>query len=347
MKDFIQLLSKIAPEIIDITEKRYSILRTLEFNQPIGRRSLAVLLNKSERWVRSELDVLKDQGLIDIQTSGMTVTEDGKDIINRFRGFISELRGLNDIEQDLKEALGVKEVFIVPGDTEKDREVLKDIAKTAFDYIEQQVRDNYVIAVSGGYSVLSVAEHAEKLKVKNLTVVPARGGIKADLERQANIVAAKLANNLGGSYHLLHLPDNISEDMLSSMISDPDISKVIDYIRNSNMFIFGLSSLESISKKRNFTEEEMEELKALNVRAEAFGCYFDEHGNIVHKTGSIGIRPEDMKNIDIAMCVGGGAAKAEPIILVNKGRSNSVIVTDEAAAHNILRILKGGQNNGN
>ncbi len=194
---------------------------------------------------------------------------------------------------------------------------------------------------------MAVAENSGKLKAKDITVVPARGGIKADLERQANIVAARLANNIGGSYHLLHLPDNINEDMLNSMITDPDISKVIDYIRHANIFLFGLSSLESISKKRNFTYEDMEELKRLKVKAEAFGCYFDEAGNIVHKTGSIGIRPEDLKNIGLVMSIGGGATKAEPIILVNKGRSNSVIVTDEAAALEILRIIKGGNYNGN
>jgi central glycolytic genes regulator len=347
MKNLIQLQKRIAPEIIDITEKRYSILRALEFNQPIGRRALSAMLDKSERWVRSELDVLKEQGLIDIQTSGMTVTEDGKNIISQFRSFIAELRGITSLEQEIKDALQVRDVLIVPGDTELDRETLKDIAKVAFEYIEQQIKDSNVIAVSGGYSVLAVAENSSKLKAKDITVVPARGGIRADLERQANIVAAKLANNIGGSYHLLHLPDNISEDMLNNMISDPDISSVIEYIRRANIFLFGLSSLESISKKRNFTVEEMEMLKSLKVKAEAFGCYFDENGKIVHKTGSIGIRPEDLKNIEIAMCIGGGASKAEPIILVNKGRSNSVIVTDEAAAHQILNILKGGNYNGN
>jgi central glycolytic genes regulator len=288
------------------------------------------------------LDVLKEQGLIDIQTAGMTVTEDGKNIISQFRSFIAELRGITSLEQEIKDALQVRDVLIVPGDTELDRETLKDIAKVAFEYIEQQIKDSNVIAVSGGYSVLAVAENSSKLKAKDITVVPARGGIRADLERQANIVAAKLANNIGGSYHLLHLPDNISEDMLNNMISDPDISSVIEYIRRANIFLFGLSSLESISKKRNLTVEEMEMLKSLKVKAEAFGCYFDENGKIVHKTGSIGIRPEDLKNIEIAMCIGGGASKAEPIILVNKGRSNSVIVTDEAAAHQILNILKGG-----
>ncbi|HYE10751.1 MAG TPA: sugar-binding domain-containing protein, partial [Patescibacteria group bacterium] len=164
MKDLIQLQKKIAPEIIDITEKRYSILRTLEFNQPIGRRALAVMLNKSERWVRSELDVLKEQGLIDIQTSGMSVTEEGKNIINQFRSFIAELRGITSLAQEIKEALQVKEVLIVPGNTEEDWETLKDIAKIAFEYIEQHIQDHNIIAVSGGYSVLAVADNSVKLK---------------------------------------------------------------------------------------------------------------------------------------------------------------------------------------
>jgi DNA-binding transcriptional regulator LsrR (DeoR family) len=42
------------------------------------------------------------------------------------------------------------------------------------------------------------------------------------------------------------------------------------------------------------------------------------------------------------MAVGGGINKAEPIILVNKGRKNRVVVTDEAAAREIYKILKGG-----
>ncbi|MDF2522098.1 MAG: sugar-binding transcriptional regulator, partial [Clostridia bacterium] len=307
---------------------------------PIGRRALAAILDKSERWVRSELDILKAQGLIDIQAAGMTVTDEGKVLTNKFRGFIAELRGITSLADEIKEGLGVMDVIIVPGDTEADWETLKDIAKSAFEYLEKRIRDEYIIAVSGGYSVLAVADNSHKLNAKNLTVVPARGGIKADLERQANIVAAKMANNIGCSYHLLHLPDNISENMLNNMMPDPDIGRVIQYIRKANIFIFGLSSLESISKKRKFSAEEMEQLQGLGVKAEAFGCYFDGKGKIVHRTGSIGISPEDLKNIEVAMCVGGGVSKAEPIILVNKGRSNHVIVTDETAAHEIIRILK-------
>lgn len=342
MSEFLNLQKRLVPEIIDITEKRYSILRAIEYNQPVGRRALAVILGQSERWVRSELDILKNQNLIHIQALGMMVTDEGYEIIYKLRDYISELKGLKDLGSKVKEMLGIKEFIVVPGDAENDRQVIVEIAKLTFEYIRKVIKDNDVISVSGGYSVLSVAENSYKVDAQNVTVVPARGGIKADLERQANIVAAKLAKNIGGNYYLLHLPDNISEDMLNRMSDDPDIAKVLNFITKTDILIYGLSSFESICRKRNFTEEEVEQLKALEVRAEAVGCYFDVNGKVVFKSGSVGIKPDHLDSIKTVMAVGGGVRKAEPIILVNKGRKNRVVVTDEAAAREIYKILKGG-----
>ncbi len=342
MREFLNLQKKLVPEITEIIQKRHSILRAIEHNQPIGRRALAGLLGQSERWVRSELDILKDQNLICIQASGMAVTNEGREIIDKLGDYISELKGLKDIEGAIKEMLGVKECLVIPGDMDNDPQVLVEMAKAAFEYIRKAIGDNDIIAVSGGYSTLAVAENSYRIGAGNVTVVPAGGGIKADLERQANIVAAKMANNIGGNYYLLHLPDNISEDMLRRMSDDPDIARVLDYIARTNILIYGLSSFESLSMKRNYTEEEIERLKTLNVRAEAFGCFFDISGKIVHKSGSVGIKPEHLDNIKTMIAVGGGARKVEATILVNKGGKNRVVVTDEAAAREIYSVLKGG-----
>ncbi|KUO69888.1 MAG: hypothetical protein APF77_18590 [Clostridia bacterium BRH_c25] len=342
MKELINLQKRLVPELIGITEKRYSILRTIEFNQPVGRRALAVILGQSERWVRSELDILKNQNLIDIQALGMMVTDEGKDIIYKLRDYISELKGLKDLEETVKAMLGIKELIVVPGDSENDPLVIVEIAKVAFEYLKGIVEDNDIITVSGGYTALTVAENSDRVRAQNVTVVPARGGIKADLERQANIVAAKLAKNIGGNYYLLHLPDNISGDMLNRMSDDPDIAKILNFIAETDILIYGFSSFESICRKRNFTEEEVEKLKALKVRAEAVGCYFDINGKIVYKSGSVGIKPDYLDSIKTMIAVGGGAQKAEPIVLVNRGRKNRVVVTDEAAAREIYKILKGG-----
>lgn len=48
----------------------------------------------------------------------MTVTESGEEIVDKLNGFIHELKGLNDLEDKIKEALSNKKVIIVPGDVE-------------------------------------------------------------------------------------------------------------------------------------------------------------------------------------------------------------------------------------
>ncbi|MCQ4699299.1 transcriptional regulator, partial [Paeniclostridium sordellii] len=58
-------------------ERRYSILRQISLSEPIGRRTLSNMLDISGRIIRSETEVLKEQNLINVAGSGMTVTEEG------------------------------------------------------------------------------------------------------------------------------------------------------------------------------------------------------------------------------------------------------------------------------
>jgi central glycolytic genes regulator len=51
-----------------------------------------------ERIVRSEVNFLKNQGLVEINTMGMNVTVEGETIIDTLKGFIHELKGLSNLE---------------------------------------------------------------------------------------------------------------------------------------------------------------------------------------------------------------------------------------------------------
>ncbi len=73
-----------------------------------------------ERIVRTEINFLKSQSLIDINSSGMTVTKEGEEIIDRLKSFIHEVKGLKEIESILKNKLEIFEVIIVPGNLDED-----------------------------------------------------------------------------------------------------------------------------------------------------------------------------------------------------------------------------------
>ena len=218
MQEVLDLQRKIVPELVEVLEKRYNVLRTIFYNQPIGRRMLASELNLGERIVRNEIDLLKSQNLIEINTPGMTVTKDGQNVLEGLKEFIHQIKGLNDIEKSIKSVLGLKDVVIVPGNVEDNPSTLKELGKAAANCVKNIIKDNDIIAITGGSTIKEVVEAFPKVNnVSDILVIPARGGMGRKVESQANYLAAALANKVDGSYKLLHIPENVSSRVLEGL----------------------------------------------------------------------------------------------------------------------------------
>ena len=104
--EILKLQKIIVPEMVELLVKRYNIIRTIYYNQPIGRRALANNLNLGERIVRTEIGFLKSQNLIQINTPGMSVTQEGEFMLESLKGFIHEIKGLSNLEKQLCDKIG-------------------------------------------------------------------------------------------------------------------------------------------------------------------------------------------------------------------------------------------------
>ena len=339
MRDIV-IVQKIAPELIELMERRYTILQHVSHFQPVGRRSLANSLKIGERIVRTELDFLKSHGLLEGDVSGVKVTVEGEILIHQLAEFIRHLRGLHDIEVQLRERLGLGQVIVVPGDSDDDEMVKKEMGRATARYLLEILRGGSIIAVTGGTTMGEVANAVPASDAPhNVLVVPARGGVGEDVEIQANTIAAKIAKRLMAPYRLLHVPDNIGEDAVKSLSRDPHISEITKTIKSSNILIHGIGNVEELSVSRGDTREETRRLIKSGAVGEALGHYFAKDGTIVRTIHSLGIRLNDLKNIDHVIGVGGGRKKAGAILaVVSSGREN-VLVTDEAAAKAIIDFL--------
>ena len=98
MNNFLKIQQKLIPQVVEIMTKRYSILRQIYLCETIGRRSLAGVLKLSERVIRSETEVLREQGLIKVETSGMTITEEGIELLEQLKDTMNEVMGLSTLE---------------------------------------------------------------------------------------------------------------------------------------------------------------------------------------------------------------------------------------------------------
>ena len=342
MQEILRLEMKIVPELVEVLEKRYNILRTIYYKQPIGRRILANDLNLGERIVRTEINFLKVQGLIEVNTPGMTVTQSGEELVNKLKDFIHEIKGLSDIENQVKELLNLKKVIIVPGDVDENPTILKDLGKACANYLNEVIRDNYIIAITGGSTIKEVVEaFSTTNSYQNILVVPARGGMGRKVETQANTLAASFAKKLKANYKMLHIPDNISLDLLDTLIKQKDIREVID---KSDVLIYGIGNAIEMAEKRGASLDEIERLQKFGAIGEAFGCYFDKDSKVVSQTTAIGISIEEARNIKIHIAVAGGKNKVESVISTQLNNKNGILVTDKAIGREIIARLKSTKN---
>jgi central glycolytic genes regulator len=335
------LEKKIVPEMLDLLEKRYHILKSIYYNQPIGRRALSQELIIGERIVRTEVNFLKDQGLIDINSIGMMVTKEGESILDSLEKIIHEINGLSSVEENLQKYLGVIKVIVVPGEVDKDKTVLKEMGRIAAGYIKKLIEDKSVIALTGGTSVEQVVENFPRVYRPDILVVPARGGIGREVETQASTLAAKLAQKLSANYNLLHVPDNLSHEALETMMNEPDIKETINNISKADVLLFGIGRADDMSKRRGLTEIQTQELLDKGAVAEAFGYYFNKNGEVVSKTPTMALNFDDVKNIKNIVAISGGANKAESIIATKTYNPAMILITDEGAAKEMLKLILG------
>lgn len=340
MNNLIAVQKKIIPQAIELMEKRYIILRQISISQPIGRRLLSTLLNMSERTTRTEIEFLKEQRLIEIAISGMTLTDEGKDILEKLDLVMSEVLGISELETKLKEKLGIKNVAISKNVNETEEGISKGVAKTAAAYLMKILKPNDVIAVAGGTTMrelsLSVDKDNEYIDV---TVLPTRGSVGLDIDIQANSIAALLAKNLGAKVEYLYIPDELDGDARETLMSIPDVKHTLDQLKKTDKILFSVGRADVMAKRRGTSSEGIDRLLQNGAIGEAFGYYFDKNGEIVTKLNTVGIDIDMYKNAKEPIAIFAGDDKVDAFMALYKMNRNLTLVTDEASAKQILNRL--------
>lgn len=338
METLLRIQKKLIPELLEVFQKRYEILKYVRLLQPIGRRSLAVHLGMTERILRGEVLFLKGQGFLDVNTSGMSLTVEGMSLITDLEDLMNNIFGLKDLEKKLQQLLNVGEVIVVAGDSDENLLVKRELGRACANRMKDCFQANNIIAVTGGSTLAAAAEMiTPDGNDRDLLFLPARGGLGERVENQANNICAKMAENSSAHYRLLHVPDQVSEKMYESIVEEPSIKSTLDLIKSASMVVHGIGDAIIMANRRQAGEDCYEKLVKGHAVGEAFGYYFNEQGEIVHKIRTIGLQLDDLNNATTVIAVAGGSSKANAIEAVMKQGKDHILITDEGAAKKIIR----------
>ncbi len=332
------VLERLAPEAIDLIDTRYRILRHIYYHEPVGRRQLCKELNLSERLVRSEIEKLKVRGAAVSAPAGISLSQSGRELLQDISEIVPSLFSIQPLAEKIKQSFNLQESIIVPGDSSQDHLSLKDLGRAAAGYLRKILKPDSVLAVTGGTTLAAMAAAMKgSTDMKDVLVVPARGGLGEGLEQQAGTIAAKIAVTLGAQYRLLHIPDNIEENTAEILKKDVHIKEILQLIKTSSILIHGIGPALEMAARRGLTPPIMAMLQEKNAVAEAFRYYFDEKGNIVYEVPGIGLEMSDLGNIETVVAVAGGRKKADAIKAVLSHGQLDVLITDEGAAREIMK----------
>lgn len=338
METVFPILQKIIPEGMDDLQRRYNVLQGIYHYQPIGRRTLAAELQYTERTIRRDTEFLKQYRLLEVSTTGMMITQEGIDVLQKLKELMYHVKGFSDMEDQISRILDIDRVSIVPGDVDENPMVKKDLGKLAAQLLKQSLSSHQIITITGGSTVAEVVQAMPVThKYDDILVVPARGSLGYEADHQSNALVSQFAPKIGASYELLNIPDNLSKKTLETVRNEPLIQHTLQKIVQADTLLFGIGNALQMAERRHVPEAIIDFLQRKQAVAEAFGYYFDEKGTMVYTSPSVGIKLEQMKRIPYTVAVAGGASKAKAIYALSRVLKQSHLVIDEGAAKELLR----------
>ena len=333
--------SKLVPEMVEVLQERYRVLKFVKIAGPIGRRPLGEMAGLSEREARTMMELLREQDLINIAKQGTTITVEGNEVLEALESTMEKLSGRMTIANRLSELLGIRSVKVVAGNCDRNVSAKKLLGMAAAKEFVSRITDGEKVAVTGGSSVASIPAYIKKMnESRNLLFIAARGGVGEEIGLQANVIAASFAEACGGTYSTFYYPESLSTEAHEAFLKEPSVLKMIGLYDEVDCVLHGIGDAQTMAALRGSSDEERIMLEKTEAKGEAFGYYFDQTGKAVHRIRTIGIQTEQLEKVPLLISIAGGSSKAEAILsYMATAPKQTILITDEGAANEMISRL--------
>ena len=329
------------PEMMEGAQERYEILRQIHEASPVGRHILAVQTKLSESTIRKHIEKMEEAGLLISRPSGMSLTSKGESLVAPLAPYLQKSPSLSYMERKLESILSMEKVIVVRGDSDRSPEVSNEISQEGALVLLRILRDGHITAVSGGPEVAGIANALPVLHMK-VDVVPARGGFGRKIEYLPNLVAARMADMLGGTYHLLSIPDGLSVELFLKVKKELPQLKVIDeMLAKADILITGVEDSRNAAEWMELPKDVKTRLAGEGAAGEALGLFTDIHGKVLYRMYNAGISGDDISSIPHVLIAAGGSHKGAAILAMARAGIRGTLITDEGAGNEILSLMAG------
>ena len=253
------------------------------------------------------------------------------------------LSNIEDLQHQLKEKYQLKDVIISTPESNETAEILSSLGKATARYLDKKVKDNDVIGVSWGKTLVSVARQLIPNDRKNVQVVYLKGTVANSTHNNYVVEVTKCFNKC---YHtqaqILPLPLIFENKQIKEMvIKDKFINEILDTGRRTSVALFTVETTEQDATLFELGYFNDQQIKTLQEKAagDLVSRFIDERGKIVDdqlNDRTVAIALDDLKQARESVLIADGMNKLKAIKAALAGKYANVLVTDSLVAQHLL-----------
>lgn len=253
------------------------------------------------------------------------------------------LSNIEDLQHQLKEKYQLKDVIISIPESNETAEILSSLGKATARYLDKKVKDNDVIGVSWGKTLVSVARQLIPNDRKNVQVVYLKGTVANSTHNNYVVEVTKCFNKC---YHtqaqILPLPLIFENKQIKEMvIKDKFINEILDTGKRTSVALFTVETTEQDATLFELGYFNDQQIKTLQEKAAGglVSRFIDERGKIVDdqlNDRTVAIALDDLKQARESVLIAGGMNKLKAIKAALAGKYANVLVTDSLVAQHLL-----------
>lgn len=249
------------------------------------------------------------------------------------------------LEQALCQAFGLHEAIVLDAQGLPYSAMLEGLGRLAASYLEGILFDGAILGISWGTALHSTVQALHTDRRLSLTVVQMIGAVgTGDPRIDGPDLARLLASAFGGEYRYLHAPVLVDDpQMRQSLLHEPAIRETLALAQRANVALVGMGTLvpqlSSMLRAGYVDLDGLSQLRLCGAVGDICGWQCDAAGRVLDVEMNrrvVGIELTALREIDCVIGVAGGEAKAEIILSGLRGKHLDVIVTDDAAARQVL-----------
>jgi len=298
------------------------------YEDDLDQSQIARRIGKSRSMVSRLLNEAREKGLVQIRVQ-------------------VPLRTDSHLEEQLQETFGLAEARVLVSDELDWEMTLRRVGRLGAIALQHRLRSGIDVALGWGAALHSVVRAMPEIQLEGVTVLQVMGSVgDGDPGIDGSNLARAMAEKLAGDFRYLAAPLIVSnEETASDLLSDRTISNTVSLARKAEVGIFGIGAIDSrisgLVRAGYFTQEIVPALREQGIVGDFLGYLIDERGRIVdspYNQRVVASRPDEVASEGTVIGVAGNRSKAAAILAVLRAGYLDVLITDSAAAEEVLTI---------